>query len=100
MSLHLFEIEELAKTSQIGGGSQKFGHVSKRDSRTGANLSHLVALLLHLWSTLLLVEIGHKVGFQQDVIVAGTVKKNVQKMTVCAQHVKKSHTHTHTLKKE
>ena len=82
MSLGLLEIEQLAEGSEVGGGSEKLCDVAKRNSGKSSYLRHLVSPLLHSRQLLLLVQVGHEVALEENVIVAGTVDDEEEKNIV------------------
>ena len=77
MSLHLLQVEQLSKASQVGGGRQQFSCVPKVHPDIGSNGRHFVAAFFQFRSAPGLKQVRHEVALQQNMVVTGSAKKVV-----------------------
>ena len=77
MSLHLLQVEQLSKASQVGGGGQQFSCVPKVHTDIGSNGRHFVAAFFQFRSAPGLKQVRHEVALQQNMVVTGSAKKVV-----------------------
>ena len=77
MSLHLLQVEQLSKASQVGGGRQQFSCVPKVHTNIGSNGRHFVAAFFQFRSAPGLKQVRHEVALQQNMVVTGSAKKVV-----------------------